>query len=152
MRNNFIIKTEDGQCKRLSVDYKGLGKNEVAGASSWLAVDTAEAHADDIPVQLPREEIASSLSDTQLAIAKTSISPHLSDGKPDGFSIVRSGPQDIFARVALAPGDLIRGMDGVHYEGPEDADAFFERLADGGNFSILVQRGDQIQNLHLVVN
>ncbi len=74
------------------------------------------------------------------------------DGTSDGFYVVSPGPQNILPRLGLLPGDLIMGMDGVHLEDPEDTEAIFQKLADGGDFSILVQRGDRIQNLHLVVN
>jgi type II secretory pathway component PulC len=85
-------------------------------------------------------------------MAASSLSPDAGDGKSDGFYVVSPGPQNILPRLGLLPGDLIMGMDGVHYEDTEDADTFFQKLADGGNFSILVQRGDRIQNLHVVIN
>jgi type II secretory pathway component PulC len=88
----------------------------------------------------------------QLAMAASSLSPHTGEGKSDGFYVVGPGPQNILPRLGLLPGDLIMGMDGVHLQNPEDTEELFEKFADGGEFFILVQRGDRIQNLHLVIN
>jgi hypothetical protein len=40
----------------------------------------------------------------------------------------------------------------MQLERPGDSVGFFDRLLEGGEFSVLVQRGDQIQLLQLVIN
>ena len=81
----------------------------------------------------------------------SSFSPYLFDGKPDGFYIVNPGPKGILTRIGLRTGDLVRGVEGMRLERPDDSVGFFERLLEGGEFSVLVQRGDQIQLLQLVI-
>jgi type II secretory pathway component PulC len=158
LRNNVIIETDKGETKRLSVED---GEVRNIGASKASPQPPAESKADSdtpreiegnfISVQIPRDQIASSLSNAQLATAESSISSQLSDGHLNGFKILNPGPQNILTRIGLLPGDLIIGMDGVQLEGHEDRKAFFQKLVAGGEVSILVQRGNKVQLLHVVV-
>jgi type II secretion system protein C len=159
LRNNVIIETDKGEIKRLSVEDAELRN---IGASKPLLQPLAEAKADSdtpreitsrpITVRISRAEVISSLSNVQNARAASSLSPFLLDGKPDGFRIVNPGPKNILTRIGLRPGDLVRGVEGMQLERPEDTVGFFQRLREGGEFSILVQRGGQIQLLQLVIN
>lgn len=159
LRNSVIIENDKGQLKRLTVENADL---TTIGASKASQPKPAEPRADSnlpleitstpAPVEIRRAEVRSALSGIQRSKMASSFSPYLFDGKPDGFYIVNPGPKGILTRIGLRTGDLVRGVEGMHLERPGDSVGFFERLLEGGAFSVLVQRGDQIQLLELVIN
>jgi type II secretory pathway component PulC len=159
LRNSIIIENDKGQLKRLIVENADL---TTIGASKASRPKPAEPREDSNPpleitstpaaVEIRRAEVRSALSGIQRSTAASSFSPYLFDGKPDGFYIVNPGPKGILTRIGLRTGDLVRGVEGMQLERPGDSVGFFERLLEGGEFSVLVQRGDQIQVLQLVIN
>jgi type II secretory pathway component PulC len=158
LRNTVIIETDKGEIKRLSVNDAELRNIGASKASPPKPQETKanpnmpqEIASTQSAVQIRRAEVASALSGIQKSTAASSLSPYLSDGKPDGFYIVNPGPKNILTQIGLRPGDLVRGVEGMQLERPEDTAGFFERLVEGGEFSILVQRGDQLQLLQLVI-
>lgn len=159
LRNSIIIENDKGQLKRLIVENADL---TTIGASKASQPKPAEPRADSNPpleftstpaaVEIRRAEVRSALTGIQRSNMASSFSPYLFDGKPDGFYIVNPGPKGILTRIGLRTGDLVRGVEGMQLERPGDSVGFFERLLEGGEFSVLVQRGDQIQVLQLVIN
>jgi general secretion pathway protein C len=158
LRNTVIIDTGKGQINRLSVEHADLmnladskmsrTKPMEAKANSYTS---QEIESSSIAVQVPLDEVKSSLSSAQIKTAAFSLSPQLSDGRLDGFTVLSPGPQNIFTRIGLQPGDLIRSVEGVQFKSPGDRVGFFKRLTDGGDFSLLTQRSGHVRLLRLEV-
>ena len=67
-------------------------------------------------------------AEAQKVIEQTIASPHLNDGRPEGFYLGRLRAADILYRIGLRTGDVVKGVDGMVFEGPQDADGFLPAL------------------------
>jgi type II secretory pathway component PulC len=89
------------------------------------------------------------MSNIPTLMEEVNVYPHLSDGNTDGFAMRRVSPSNVLARIGLRSGDVIKGIGDDELEGPEDAEMFFRRLAEGGEVSILVERRGQLRRLNI---
>jgi general secretion pathway protein C len=89
------------------------------------------------------------MSNIPALMEEVSISPHLRDGNPDGFTVRSVGRRNILSRLGLRAGDVIKSIDDTELAGPEEAEMFFRRLAEGGDISILVERHGRPRRLNL---
>jgi general secretion pathway protein C len=156
-RNNVIIETDGGQRRRLTMEEEGVLKTSQASQASLPsypespapAPQSADVREGTINIQVPRDVIESSLSNIPALMEEVSISPHLRDGNPDGFAMRSVGRRNILSRLGLRAGDVIKGIDDTELAGPEEAEMFFRRLAEGGEVSILVERHGRPRRLNL---
>jgi general secretion pathway protein C len=157
LRNNVIIEAEDGRRQRLTIDDEGL-KNPRAEKEMAAKLEVqdagprpAEIEKIDVVYKIPHDQVASSLSDIRQAMNESNISPHTIGGKTEGFFVKSLGSQNILARIGLRPGDVIMGIDDQEFEGAAQAETLFQRLAHGGDFSILVLRRGRLQKMNFLV-
>ena len=156
LRNNVIIETDGGQRRRLTVDDE-ITKKPQAAQASLPSYPESPAPAPQSPeiresagtFQVPRDVIQSSLSNIPALMEEVNISPHLSDGSPDGFLMRSVGSRNVLSRLGLRSGDVIKGIDDEELAGPEEAEMFFRRIAEGGDVTILVERRGRLQRLRL---
>jgi len=146
LRNNVIIETEDGRRMRLTIDEEA-GKRPMA-AQSGLEVPPESAV---VLFQVPREEVPSSPEDIRSVIEELSLTPQLDEGKIRGFSVGRLRAKDILSRIGLRTGDIIKGVDDNEFKNPADLDYFFQRLARGGDLTVMVERRGQLQKLKALI-
>ncbi|MBI5580560.1 MAG: PDZ domain-containing protein [Deltaproteobacteria bacterium] len=78
-------------------------------------------------------------------LEESNSSSNTPDGKPDGFSIGRLKARDGFFRLGLHTGDVIKSVDGEAVNSLDDAEHLIDRLAEGGDFSILVERSGPLK-------
>ena len=155
-RNNVIILTAEGE-KRLSVDEKlGVGTaasavQPAAAAMSFSEVPRVDAEKTGARFEISRNEIAQSLPGLRQMLEESNSSENIAEGKPDGFALGRLRARDPFFRIGLRTGDVIKSVDGEAVDGPEDAELLVDRLAEGGDFSILVERRGQVESLNLSI-
>ena len=155
-RNNVIILTARGE-QRLSVDEKpasGSAESLVQPAAAGMnipEVPRIDAENKGIRFEISRNEIARTLPDLHKMLEESNSSANMPKGKPDGFSLGRLRSHDAFFRIGLRTGDVIKSVDGEAVDSPEDAELLIDRLAEGGDFSILVERRGQLQSLNLSV-
>jgi type II secretory pathway component PulC len=156
LRNNVIIETDGGQRRRLTVDDE-IPKKPQAAQASLPSYPESPAPTPQSPeiresagtFQVPRDVIQSSLSNIPALMEEVNISPHLSDGSPDGFLMRSVGSRNVLSRLGLRSGDVIKGIDDEELAGPEEAEMFFRRIAEGGDVTILVERLGRLQRLRL---
>jgi type II secretion system protein C len=156
-RNNVIIETDGGQRRRLTVGEEEVLKKPQAAQASLPsypespapAAQSADVREGTINIQVPRDVIESSMSNIPALMEEVSISPHLRDGNPDGFTVRSVGRRNILSRLGLRAGDVIKSIDDTELAGPEEAEMFFRRLAEGGDISILVERHGRPRRLNL---
>jgi type II secretion system protein C len=157
LRNNVIIETDGGQRRRLTVEEDEVSRKPQSVQASLPSLSQSSAPAQPSPeirestvtFQVPRTLIESSFANIPALVEELNISPHLSDGNPDGFYMRKLGPGNILARLGLRSRDVIKAIDDVQVTGPEEAEVFFRRLAEGGETSILVERRGRLQRLNL---
>lgn len=156
-RNNVIIQTASGE-KRLTIDEKPSAgspappvQTAVAGANA-PAAEQADAGSKEVTIEIPRSEITRALPEIRQRLEGPNRSTNRPAGRPDGFYLSRVVAADVLYRIGLRTGDVIKSVDGEAVESLDDAEILLGRLAEGGEFPILVERGGRLQSLYLSVN
>jgi type II secretory pathway component PulC len=156
-RNNVIIQTTSGE-KRLTIDEKpsaGFSAPLVQPAAVGVNVPVA-SQADGgnkgITIEIPRSDVTQALPEIRQRLEGPNRSTNRPAGRPDGFYLSRVVAVDVLYRIGLRTGDVIKSVDGAAVESLDDAEVLLDRLAEGGEFPILVERGGQLQSLNLSVN
>ena len=146
LRNNVIIETEDGRRMRLTIDEEA--GNRPMAAQPGLEVPPESAA---VLFKVPREEVPSSPEDIRSVIEELNLTPQLDEGKIRGFSVGRLRAKDILSQIGLRTGDIIKGMDDNEFKNPADLDYLFQRLARGGDLTVMVERRGQLQKLKALI-
>jgi type II secretion system protein C len=155
LRNQIVVETENGERLRLSVDAEPPNAGDVrrAAVDGPAVADPAAAPAGaEVVRHVPLADVAASFSDPQRVIEEIIASPHLSDGRPDGFYLGRLRAADVLYRIGLRTGDVVKALDGIGFEGPQDAELFLGRLSEGGRISLKVNRHGISQNVEALIN
>jgi type II secretion system protein C len=156
-RNQVIIETETGTRLRLSVD-KEPGTATAAQPMLAAAIMPAAfslsppSQSDDGVFQISAADVISSFSDPEKVIEETIITPYTNEGRPDGFFLGRLRAADVLYRIGLRTGDAIRGVDGIEFAGPEDAERLLSHLTEGGRITLMVNRRGIEQNIEVLIN
>lgn len=139
-RNNVIIATSSGE-QRLTITGVSLPQ-----------VSPADVEDKGVILQIPRNEIAEYLPGIGQMLKESNSAPNISDGKPDGFSVGRLRAHDVLFRIGLRTGDIIKEVNGEEIDSPDDVESLAQRMARGGEFSVLIKRRGQLQQLNLSTN
>jgi type II secretory pathway component PulC len=157
LRNNVIILTASGE-KRLSVDEKlaaGSPASLVQPAAAGMNVPGAPqvgAENEEITYEIPRNAIAQALPGTLQKLEVMNSSEGMPGGKTDGFTVGRVRAADGLYLIGLRTGDVIKSVDGEAVTNLEDTERVLQRMAQGGDFYILVERQGKLQPLNLSIN
>jgi type II secretory pathway component PulC len=158
LRNTVIVETENGERRRLVVD-EDLGRNPGSEQPSQvLPAGVAAAPAPpenstggDRTSLVTRDEVASSFSDIPRLIEESVITSPVHDENLHGFYLGRLRAADVLFRIGMRTGDVVKGVDGQEYGGPDDAEPFLRRLAQGGHLSVLIERRGEPRKLDVLI-
>ena len=139
-RNNVIIATSSGE-QRLTITGVSLPQ-----------VPSADVEDKGVILEIPRNEIAEYLPGIVQMLKESNSAPNISDGKADGFSVGRLRANDVLFRIGLRTGDVIKEVNGEEIDSPDDVESLAQRMARGGEFSVLIKRRGQLQQLNLSTN
>jgi general secretion pathway protein C len=137
MRNKVIIGTDNGD-KLLTVENTETRQMATASSSKQRAVVKASAlsqtSASRSPgartrlLSLDREEVESSLADTDQVLQKLKITPYMIADRPSGFRLGNIKADSVLAKVGLRNGVVIQEVNGESITGPDQAAMFFQTL------------------------
>ena len=139
-RNNVIIATSSGE-QRLTITGVSVPQ-----------VSPADVEDKGVILQIPRNEIAEYLPGIGQMLKESNSAPNISGGEPDGFSVGRLRAHDLLFRIGLRTGDVIKEVNGEVIDSPDDVESLARRMARGGEFSVLIKRRGQLQQLNLSTN
>jgi len=154
LRNRVIVATREGD-RVLSTDMLETGIQTAASAPPQEAAEptlSAQAEADsgepEIPVieaRLGREEVMAGLSENDYLMKQVLIYPYTGDQgeQLEGFQISNLRAGNVLVQMGLRSGDVIKRINGRAVGGPDDAAGFFERLTEGGEVTIDINRRRQ---------
>jgi general secretion pathway protein C len=77
--------------------------------------------------------------------------PNFTDGQPDGFKIFAIRPGSLFAKIGLQNGDVLKRVNGVEIQGPEQAFEAYQRLKDETSIQIDLVRRNENKTLNYEV-
>jgi type II secretory pathway component PulC len=157
LRNNVIIETEDGRRQRLTIDEETLKNPKVLQTGLAFPADStfASLNPDEIQggktFQVTRNQIPSSSEEIQSFIDKFYLTPQTDQNSFGGFSVGRMRAGYLISQLGMRTGDVIKGLDDYEFTSPGDLEYLFQQLAQGGNFTVVVERRGQVQKLNVHV-
>jgi general secretion pathway protein C len=158
LRNNVIITTADGD-ELLTVEIKESGKrvnpSADAQASPAISKSSAGEPGGRPPVNNPwsfrlaRQEVEASLADAQPLLQEVNLDPYLKDDEPAGFKITNIASESVLKKIGLENDDVISALNEEAVTGPEQAADFFQKIAEGGEFKITIERNRRLRFISL---
>lgn len=153
LRNSAIIQTDTGQQRKLIVDEE-ISYTTLSAAAPIPNMNEASASAAASPEVLEtavmfkalREEVEP-LADTRRLVEETRMSQHVKDGEAAGVLVGAVHPRNPLARIGLRTGDVIKAVSEEETNRLDEAEALSQTLANGGEFTILVERHSRLQRL-----
>jgi general secretion pathway protein C len=98
------------------------------GADKWL-IDSREV--EDATANMSR------------LMTQVRVVPNFTDGQPDGFKVFAIRPGSLFAKIGLQNGDVLKRINGVDIQGPEQAFEAYQRLKDETSIQIDLSRRNE---------
>ncbi|UCF90102.1 MAG: hypothetical protein JSW39_17610 [Desulfobacterales bacterium] len=153
MRDKVVIATASGD-QLLAVGFDETGKRTVtfqdpqqtSGSTTFPQAAAGEADVGVIESRLIRSQVESGLSEKDYLMKQVQIYPYAEGEQPAGFRISNIRAGNILLQMGLRSGDVIIGVDGEAVTGPDEADAFFKKLAQGGEITVqIMRRGRPVQ-------
>ena len=89
------------------------------------------------------QEVEKLRSDMGSLMTQLRVVPNFTEGQPDGFKVFAIRPGSLFARIGLENGDVIKTINGIEIQNPEQAFEAYQRLSSETNIRIdLVRRNE----------
>ncbi len=104
--------------------------------------DTIRKVAEDRWV-IDAREIEQAQENMSRLLTQIRVVPNFTDGQPDGFKVFAIRPGSLFARIGLQNGDVIKRINGIEIQGPEEAFEAYQRLKDETVIQIDLVRRNQ---------
>ncbi|GAB6063678.1 type II secretion system protein GspC [Deferrisoma palaeochoriense] len=106
--------------------------------------DTVQKVAEDKWV-IDAREIEQAQENMSQLLTQIRVVPNFTDGQPDGFKVFAIRPGSLFAKIGLQNGDVIKRINGIEIQGPEQAFEAYQRLKDETTIQIDLVRRNQNQ-------
>jgi general secretion pathway protein C len=99
-----------------------------------------------------KEEVRQLREDPGRMMTQVRVVPNFGEGgQPDGFKVFAIRPGSLFARIGLQNGDVIRRINGVEMQAPDQALEAYQRLKDETTIHIDLVRQNQAKTLTYVI-
>jgi len=159
LRNKVIIETAEGD-RLLAVDFGGASESSDPEALAQPAVASrlgpqrvAGRRPPGKSILLERAEVEASLADIGGLEQQLNLTAYVKDDQPAGFIIGHIPRQSILRKMGLKSSDAVMAVNGEAITGPDQAEAFFQTLKQGGNMTVKVRKGRGVRrrtrNIHL---
>lgn len=106
---------------------------------------TAETvrQVDDSNWLIDSREIEEASANMNQLMTQIRVVPNFADGQPDGFKVFAIRPGSLFSKIGLQNGDVLKRVNGIELQGPEQAFQAYQALKDESSIQIdLVRRNE----------
>ena len=90
--------------------------------------------------RLDREAVTDAMGDLTQFMSQLSLKPHYVSGKPAGFQISKIKPGSLISKMGLRNGDVIKNINNMTIDSPEQAIEVYQQLQNESSLSIEVER------------
>jgi general secretion pathway protein C len=106
------------------------------------ASDTVR-QVDDSNWLIDSREVEQASANMSQLMTQIRVVPNFTDGQPDGFKVFAIRPGSLFSKIGLQNGDVLKRINGVELQGPEQAFEAYQALKDETSIQIdLVRRNE----------
>lgn len=158
IERNRIVIDNNGRLEVLEVDFEKKVKGRRNPKRSLKRGTTRQSKAakgvKKISANkfiLDREEVENLSGDVTQFMTQVRIVPNRVDGKPSGYKLFNIKKGSIIESVGLRNGDVIKSINGMSINKPEEAFMAYQQVKDGGAFNIELQRRGRTQTLQYEV-
>ncbi|GAB4277125.1 MAG: hypothetical protein Kow0092_32900 [Deferrisomatales bacterium] len=88
-------------------------------------------------------EIEQATANMSKLMTQIRVVPNFADGQPDGFKVFAIRPGSLFSKIGLQNGDVIKRVNGIEIQGPEQALEAYQRLKDETSIQIDLTRRNE---------
>jgi type II secretion system protein C len=151
LRNKVVITTAKGD-ELLTIEPEEFGKGRQTHKAQQQAAKSStsrQLNRKSRTISLERQEVEDSLADLDGLTQQMRISPHMQGDQPAGFKIGKIPRNSVLAKMGLRSGDVITGVDDETITDPEQAADFLQRLAQGGETTIMVKRRRRTRQIRI---
>jgi type II secretory pathway component PulC len=152
LRNLVVVQTDDGRRWRLNAAEEAAGGPKLRPEAVANLAEASDYKAAADTLNVPRDEVPTSPLEIRNSVGDIRLSPQMVDGKVGGVSVGRLSTQNLLTRIGLRTADVIKGMDDMEFASAEDLNVLFDRLAQGGDMTLLVERRGRVQTLKIDIN
>jgi type II secretion system protein C len=162
LRNKVIVGTDQGD-RLLTVGLEQSGQ----GSITPLAVQPAFSFPDDADappthtstvsrartrsISVDREDVESTLANTEKIMEELEISPYTIADRPYGFRLGNIEPDSVLIKMGLRNGMVITEVNGEKITRPDQAARFFQTLKEGGDIAIKYRNRRRTMQLNLSI-
>ena len=162
LRNKVIIGTVQGD-KLLTVEIGQSRLASVAPSSMPPAISVPDEEDAPPPtgstvsrartrsISVDREDVESTLANTEQIMEKLVISPYTIADRPYGFRLGNIDPDSVLIKMGLRNGMVITEVNGEKITKPDHAARFFQILKEGGDIAIKYKRRRRTMQLNLII-
>jgi len=153
--------TQEELAKKLGVSRQTIiaiekGKPIVA-ASSNKARPVAQRVSKRRPVlpsssrRIDRQHLQKQMRNFSTLLSQARVTPHFTNGKPDGFMISEIVKGSLYEEIGLQNGDIIQKVNGESVTGAEQAMRMYRELQSATFIDVEVMRNGVIQQISYVI-
>ncbi len=97
---------------------------------------------------LDAEEVQKATEDMGQLLTQARIVPYVKNGETVGYKVFAVRPGSIFDKIGLKNGDVIKMVNGMKIQSPQEALELFRQLRDESEFEITIERGNEEKTLY----
>jgi len=101
---------------------------------------------------IPRDEAEKARGNLNQLLSQARMVPNMVNGKTDGFMVKMVQPRSFIAMLGLKPGDIVRQVNGVDLNSPEQALQIFQQLREARHITIGLERNGKPESFEYEVN
>ena len=132
-----VILMRNGQEEILSISYEKVSPKREADKRK---ISRPVERISSTKYVLDREAVNSTLGNLNQFMTQLNVKPYLEFGKPAGFQISRIKPGSLISKMGLRNGDIIKSVNNMTIDNPEQAIGVYQQLQNESSFSIEVER------------
>lgn len=112
------------------------------------STDETVRQVDDNNWLIDSREVEQATSNMSQLMTQIRVVPNFTDGQPDGFKVFAIRPGSLFSKIGLQNGDVIKRINGLEIQGPEEAFEAYQRLQNETAIQIDLARRGQNQTFN----
>ncbi len=145
-----IVVSNHGKRERISIE---AGKKIVQQAKAVVKPRRISQIplASQVNRKINRQKLNSQMRNFSTLLSQARVSPHFSNGKPDGFTISEIVKGSLYEEIGLLNGDIIKAVNGESVTGAEQAMRMYRELQHATFIDVEVERAGSLQQISYVI-
>ena len=128
--------TDPSELAKINTDFEAT---QVADGIRQISDDT---------IQVDRNLVEDSFENMGKLMRQARVMPHLKNGKIDGFKVYRIKENSLYKKIGLVNGDIIKRVNGMEIQGPEDGLKLFDIFKNSKSISLDLERNGKRKTIN----